>query len=270
LLGLSYLFIYRATRVLSFAVGGVAGMAGVAAATWTALPSTIAALTAVGLGAISAIVIDIVVVRPVQAREVGHFGTVLALAACLFVLIQLTGAAFTQITVIGQPLVDGAIDIPGATITWQSIVAVGAAVLGTAMTVLWLQWGKRGRLLAALGDNPRAATMLCLPIGTVRMLAVTLAGITAGAVGVLNVGRAPMTFQSGFDMSLVGFLAIVIGGTASAWGPLCGGLLLGLLESVGARVIGAQWREYLFLAVVLLVFRLRPLGIFSTSVRHWD
>lgn len=267
LIGLSYLLIYRAARVLSFAVGGIAGMAAIAAATWTGLSTWTSAASAIALGALASIVLDALITRPVQAREVGHFGTVMALAASLFVMIQLTGLLFTQQTVLGQPIAAGTFTLFDHTVTRQSALIVALCVAATAATALWLRRGRRGRLLSAIGDNPEVARRLCLPVGSVRMLAVGLAGCTAAAAGVLNIGRAPMTFQTAFSLSLVGFLAVVIGGLASAWGPLFGGVLLGMLESVGARTIGAHWRDYLFLLVVLLAFRLRPQGIFAAPVR---
>jgi branched-chain amino acid transport system permease protein len=266
----AYFLIFRATRVLSFAVGGASGLAGVAAATWSQQPPAVAAAFGVVLAVAATLVTDVLILRPVQSREVGHFGTVLALAAALFVMIQLTARFFTQMAVIGQPLVDSYIALFGQTFTAHSVLTVLISLGVTGALVVWLKRGRQGRLLDALGDNAEAATALALPVGTVRVLAVTLAGLAAGLAGVLDAGRAPMTFQTGFDLSLVGFLAVVIGGTDSAWGPLIGGLLLGLLESIGARVIGAQWGEYLFLGVVLIAFRLRPQGIFATSVRHWD
>jgi branched-subunit amino acid ABC-type transport system permease component len=47
-------------------------------------------------------------------------------------------------------------------------------------------------------------------------------------------------------------------------------MVLGLIETVGSRLIGAQWDDYLLLAIVLLAFRFRPRGIFTTPVRTWD
>jgi branched-chain amino acid transport system permease protein len=270
LLGLSYLLIFRATTVLSFAVGGSAGLAGVAIASWRDWPQAQSVVFAVVLGAAAAVFIDVFIARPVQAREIGHFGTVLALAASLFVLIQLTGLLFGRQTLLGDPVRDGTIDVAGQTLTTHSLVVVVFAVAVTALLATWMRRGARGRLLRALGDNAEAAHVLCLPVGGVRILAVGLAGALAAAAGILHAGRAPMTFQSGFEMSLVGFLAVVIGGLASAWGPLFGGLLLGLVESVGSRLWGAQWRDYLLVVVVLVAFRLRPQGIFSTAVRDWD
>lgn len=263
--------IFRATSVLSFAVGGSAALAGIAAASVNAQqPLWIAAVAGFALAVVSTLVIDFAVIRPVQAREIGHFGTVMALAACLFVLIQLTGQAFTQGAVIGTPIVDGTLTLLGQTVTEHSALTLVLAVLMTGALAVWLRVARSGRILSALGDNAHAALMLALPVTRVRVIAIALAGLIAGVAGVLDVGRAPMTFQTGFDLSLIGFLAVVIGGTASAWGPLVGGIFLGLLESMGARVIGAQWKDYLFLVVILIAFRVRPQGLFATAVRHWD
>jgi len=134
----------------------------------------------------------------------------------------------------------------------------------------WLRSTRSGRLLAALGDAPDAAKALCLPVGVVRVIAVALAGLLTGIAGVLYVGRSPMDFQTGFDLSLLGFLAIVVGGLASVWGALVGGLFLGVLQSTSSYLIGARWFDYVLVVVVVLAFRFRPQGVFATSVRDWD
>jgi branched-chain amino acid transport system permease protein len=264
LVGLSYLFVFRATGALSFATGGIAGLAGIAAATSVGLPPLLAALLAVGLAVVASLVLDYLVIRPIQAHDLGQFGTVLALTAALLLIIQVTGLLFTHQAVLGRPLVDGDIDVAGSQITIHGLLAVTTALLATLATVFWLRFGRRGRLLAALGDDRETARLLALPVGSVRLIAVVLGGAAAGLAGVFNAGRAPMDFQTGFDLSIVGFLAIILGGLASAWGPMAGGLLVGLIASIGARLIGATWEQYLLLLAVFIAFAFRPGGIFGT------
>jgi branched-chain amino acid transport system permease protein len=269
LLALSYFLLFRATGVLNFAVGGIAGVAGIAAATsnrLTVVAIAIGLVYAVGVS----VGIDLFVTRFVQARETTHFGTVLALAATLFVLIQLVGEAFTRATALGKPLVNGHIVIGSNSFTWHEIVLTLGTIAATASVFIWLRHGRRGRLLAAVGDDPVAARTICLPIAAVRLLTVSLAGLVAGLAGTMFVGYAPLDFQSGLHLSLVGFIAVVIGGLASVWGSLVGGLLLGVIESLGGWFFGARWNDYVLLAVVLITFRLRPEGLFASSVRSWD
>ena len=60
---------------------------------------------------------------------------------------------------------------------------------------------------------------------------------------------------------------MVIGGTATPWAPLVGGLLLGALQTYGSRHIGGASADYILLAVVLVLFTFRPSGIFSLRLR---
>lgn len=270
LLGLAYLLVFRATRVLNFSLGGTAGLGGVAAATFTGQPMLVALFLGVCLACLGTLLIDLLVTRPVQARDTGHFGAVLALAAALFVCIQITGHGFTQGSVIGRPLIDGGVEAAGRNFSYQGAATIVLTVLLCAGAFMWLRATRSGRLLAALGDAPEAAKALCLPVGLVRVIAVGMAGLLTGVAGVLYVGRSPMDFQTGFDLSLLGFLAVVIGGLASVWGALVGGMFLGVLQSTSAYLVGARWFDYVLVAVVIIAFRFRPEGVFAASVRDWD
>jgi len=269
LIGLAYLLILQATRTYNFAVGSFVGFAGVAYATWgQALPFGVAAGLVLLVSVALATVTDLAVTRPIQGRETGHFGVVLGLTAAFFVIIQVTRQIFSARAVLGGPIVDGAVLVGGTTFTLHSLLTVAVAVALTGAVELWQNYGRRGRLLSAVGDNWDAAVLLCLPVGGIRYLAVGLGGVVCALAGMLLAGASPLSFHSGFGLALTGFLALVVGGAASTWGPLLGGSVIGLTETVGARVIGASIREYLLLLVILIVFRLRPHGLLAKVVRE--
>jgi branched-chain amino acid transport system permease protein len=269
LLGLGYLLLLRATRIFNFAVGAFAGIAAVSFASWSSsMPPPVAALASIAGGTALAILVDIVVTRPIQAREIrGHLGVVLGLTATLFLIIQVTRQIFSARTFLGQPIVTGHAEIARTVISLHSALTLIVAIAATASITLWQAYGKGGRLLAAVGDNWEAAVLLALPVRGIRYIAVGVAGLICSIAGVLLAGGAPVTFQSSFNLALVGFLALVIGGTSSNWGPLLGGMIIGLTDTIGARLIGASIHEYLMLLVILLVFRLRPQGLLAKTVR---
>jgi branched-chain amino acid transport system permease protein len=269
LLGLSYFLLFQATRVLNFAVGGVAGIAGMATAT-THHRLIVALLIGIVYAALAMLILDLIVTRVIQARETTHFGTVLALAAALFVLIQISGVAFTQSTVLGRTIFQGALSVSGQTFTWQGIFACVLAVASAGLGAAWLRFGRRGRLLSAIGDDFEAARTLCFPVETVRVVTVLGAGVVAGVAGAMFAAQSPIDFQTGLHLSLVGFIAVVIGGLASVWGSLVGGMLLGVVQGLANWRLGGQWSDYVFLAIVLGVLWIRPEGIFAVRVRSWD
>ena len=158
----------------------------------------------------------------------------------------------------------------GTSFTWQGIMVCLLALLTTVLGAVWLRFGRRGRLLSAIGDNFEAARTLCFPVESVRVLTVVAAGLVAGLAGAMFAAQSPIDFRSGLHLSLVGFIAVVIGGLASIWGSIVGGVLLGVCQSLANWRLGAQWSDYVFLAIVLGVLWIRPQGIFAVRVRSWD
>jgi branched-subunit amino acid ABC-type transport system permease component len=268
-IGLAYLVVLRGTKTLNFAVGGLVGFGAVAGATWQRdVPQWAAFALTVAAAAAVSVAIDLAVTQPIQRRQAGHFGVVMALAAAFFVVVQLTGQLFTPAAVLGQPIIDGVSEFADATLSNNSLAIVALALLVSGAIWAWMRYGRQGRLLSAIGDEAEAAVLLCLPIRGIRLLAVGIGGALAGLVGFLIVGSSPVTFQSSFSFALVGLIALMLGGVASAWGPLAGGLIIGLVDTFGARWIGASVRDYTFVVVIVMVFALRPEGLFAARIRY--
>jgi len=88
---------------------------------------------------------------------------------------------------------------------------------------------------------------------------VAIAGIFLGI-------RTTFAFSSGPDRLLFAFEAVIIGGLGSLWGTLVGGVILGVAQTIGARLSpgwGVLTGHLVFLAVLLL----RPAGLFTKSRR---
>jgi branched-chain amino acid transport system permease protein len=122
-------------------------------------------------------------------------------------------------------------------------------------------------MLRAVGDNAEAARALGLPVRRIRMSAVVATGLVCGAAGVFVAPQAALTYQSHLSCAIMGFLALVLGGTGNAWAPLAGGVLLAMIETVSARALGGAFHDYVLLVLVLVVFSVRPEGLFAIRVR---
>ncbi|HQI23339.1 MAG TPA: hypothetical protein PLV15_00765, partial [Smithella sp.] len=76
---------------------------------------------------------------------------------------------------------------------------------------------------------------------------------------------APLTmtsFDVGVMLGLKGFCAVIIGGMSSGMGTVLGGLLLGLLEALGAGFISASYKDAIAFIILLLILFIRPEGLF--------
>jgi branched-chain amino acid transport system permease protein len=73
---------------------------------------------------------------------------------------------------------------------------------------------------------------------------------------------------NGIVTTVKGFEIIVIGGLGSIPGALIGGILLGVVESLGAAFISSPYQNAYGFVLVLLVLLLRPTGLFGEKVRE--
>jgi branched-chain amino acid transport system permease protein len=135
----------------------------------------------------------------------------------------------------------------------------------TALAIALLAWFYRrtrlGLMMRAVATNPRAAAVVGLPLGRVRMLTFGLAGALGGLAGVLVTPITTLSHDVGVLLGLKGFSAAILGGFGSLPGAIIGGLGLGLLESLSAGYISSAYKDVCAFVVLLLVLFVRPKGL---------
>ena len=123
-----------------------------------------------------------------------------------------------------------------------------------------------GRAFRATSDDQETAELMGIDNRRLYGLAMALSlGIVAVAGVFLGI-RTTFTFSSGPDRLLFAFEAVIIGGLGSLWGTLVGGAVLGIAQTVGAKLSpgwGILTGHLVFLAVLLL----RPQGLFTRRRR---
>jgi branched-chain amino acid transport system permease protein len=72
-----------------------------------------------------------------------------------------------------------------------------------------------------------------------------------------------MSYSAGVMLALKGFSAAILGGYGSMKGAIVGGLLLGILESLGAGFVSSAYKDAFAFLVLLLVLFVRPTGLFG-------
>jgi branched-chain amino acid transport system permease protein len=123
-----------------------------------------------------------------------------------------------------------------------------------------------GRAFRATSDDQETAELMGIDNRRLYGLAMALSlGIVAVAGVFLGI-RTTFTFASGPDRLLFAFEAVIIGGLGSLWGTLVGSAVLGIAQTVGAKLSpgwGILTGHLVFLAVLLL----RPQGLFAKARR---
>jgi len=166
-------------------------------------------------------------------------------------------------------------EIGGATITLTKVVVISLSVLIMAGLLLVVNTTALGRAMRATAENPRMAALM--GINPNRVIAATFA-IGAGLAAIAGVMYAATYtvahFYMGFMPGLKAFTAAVFGGIGNIGGAVLGGLLLGLIEALGAgyigtltgNVFGSHYQDVFAFIVLCTVLIFRPRGLLGERV----
>ena len=151
-------------------------------------------------------------------------------------------------------------------IGWLPLITLGVAVAILVGLQGLIGRLSVGRAFRATSDDQETAELMGIDNRRLYGLAMALSlGIVAVAGVFLGI-RTTFTFASGPDRLLFAFEAVIIGGLGSLWGTLVGGAVLGVAQTVGAKLSpgwGILTGHLVFLAVLLL----RPQGLFAKARR---
>lgn len=131
-----------------------------------------------------------------------------------------------------------------------------------------LQWVFRrtrtGRSFRATSDDPGTASLMGVDRQHVYALAMAIASGVVALAGVFLVMRTTISPSDGPARLLYSFEAVIIGGLGSLWGTLAGGVILGVAQSVGAK-INPGWGVLFGHLAFLLVLTSWPQGLFPKT-----
>ncbi|MFZ9480353.1 MAG: branched-chain amino acid ABC transporter permease [Burkholderiaceae bacterium] len=166
-------------------------------------------------------------------------------------------------------------EIGGALLAPKQILILVVATLSMTVLLLVIHRTRLGRAMRAVSENPKIAALMGVNpdrvITATFMMGAALAAI-AGVLVAMNYNIAHFTM--GFLLGLKAFTAAVLGGIGNLAGAVAGGLLLGLIEALGAGYIGdltggflgSHYQDIFAFAVLILVLVFRPSGLLGERV----
>lgn len=135
------------------------------------------------------------------------------------------------------------------------------AILGLVMYVIRTTWF--GKSIRAVSQDRDMAAMVGVDHLKVNMISFGLGSALAAAAGVIIAPIFPVTPAGSSAVSLTAFVVVVLGGMGSLKGCVVGGLVLGILENLGAAYISTDYRQVFGFLVLMGVLVLRPWGLFG-------
>lgn len=154
-------------------------------------------------------------------------------------------------------------DIIGIQVSFTRFVAFIMAVLGTAGVTFFLKKTLLGKAVRAASENLEYAMLVGITPYQVNTIAFAIGIGLAGLAGVATATTYAFDPFTGFVFGLKAMIALALGGMGSVVGALFGGILLGVLESVGAFFLTGGWADAISYGVFLAILMFKPEGLFS-------
>ncbi len=272
--GVGLSLIFGTTGLTNFAHGELVTIGAVVA--WTlnvtfGVQLIWATLLAIVVGAVIGAANDLGIWRPMRQRRAGLVAQLvisigLALALRYLVLIYFGGRSEAFADYTGQVERDyGIISITDkdvATIVISLVVLVGIALL--------LQRTRIGKAMRAVSDNRDLAAASGINVERVVLFVWVLAGGLAALGGVLfglSELAGTVQYEMGFNLLLLMFAGVILGGLGTAYGALVGCLIVGVLVEVSAQIIPVDLKYLGGLAVLIVILVIRPQGLLGSRAR---
>jgi branched-chain amino acid transport system permease protein len=162
--------------------------------------------------------------------------------------------------------VKGATDVFGMFMYGNQRLAAlfaGIAVIVLFFAMLKLTWF--GRMIRAASQDRGMAELNGINTRRLNMLSFGLGCALAAAAGVILAPVFPVTPTAGVPVALTAFVCVVLGGMGSMWGCVAGGLILGLVENLGAAFVSTGYKHVFMYLILILVLLVRPSGLFGRT-----
>jgi branched-chain amino acid transport system permease protein len=268
LTALAFVLIYKASRVINFAIGEWV--------MWGALLVAVGAHT-LGLGLGAAIIfscVNMIVLAFAFTRLALHRMTALPAIASIMVTLGL-GMVMRGVGAVVFAGVPGGISLPiptdpiiidGVPIAPDKLVAALVAALCITFVSAFYRFSRTGLALRAIAGDPQTAMSVGIDVDHHLLIVWGLAGVISVAAGGL------WTFVSGggFSVALVGlkvFPIVIIGGLDSIPGAIVGAMIIGVLESLGGGyldpTLGGGFGNIASYLLVIAMLVARPSGLFG-------
>ena len=166
-------------------------------------------------------------------------------------------------------------NVGGAVISSTQIMVLGVTAISLAILVWIVNATKLGRAMRATAENPRVAALMGVKPDMVISATFIIGAILAAIAGVMYASNYSTVHHSmGFLPGLKAFTAAVFGGIGNLTGAVVGGILLGLIESIGSGyigvltggVLGSHYADIFAFIVLIFVLTLRPSGLMGERV----
>jgi branched-subunit amino acid ABC-type transport system permease component len=274
LIALGFAMIMRATNIIHFAQGEVMMLGCMCGLTSLWLLPTLPLLLVLAVGMMSsgviAVAMELAVYRTLRRRRVPIINVITATVGMSILCINAARIIWGS-----EPLrfpelfATTAYDFAGVRISPQLfwIMVMGIAIMGALQ--LFLKHTRTGIAMQAVAQDPDAAQLIGANLTRITAYTFAIAGMMAGAAGVMLGSMFFAFFEMGFITGLKGFVAATLGGLGSIAGAMLGGILFGLMETFSAVFLSSAYKDGIGMILLIAILLVLPSGLVGLWQKRW-
>ncbi len=284
LVALGYTMVYGILGLINFAhgelvmIGALTALAAIKPLVAAGLPGPLAVLLGCLLAMLVCLLLGLIIERVAYRplRRAPRLAPLITAIGVSLVLQQLAMLAWGRnYHAFPQLLPATAREFGGAQITDLQILIIVVATTIMAGLLILVNRSRLGRAMRATAENPQIAALMGVDADRIIALTFALGSALAAVAGVMvaaNYGIAH--YNMGFILGLKAFTAAVLGGIGNLGGAMLGGILLGLIEALGAGYIGdltggyfgSDYQDVFAFFVLIGVLVFRPSGLMGEKL----
>jgi branched-chain amino acid transport system permease protein len=152
-----------------------------------------------------------------------------------------------------------------AMIALPKLIAFAGALVVSALLLLMIRKTDLGRAIRAVSKEKQGARLMGIDVDHVYAMSFGIGLACLGAAACFLMPSYYVNPQVGGGFVLVAFTIVVLGGMGSFAGALVGGLLIGVIESLGGLFMGESLGQVGIFAIFIAVLLFRPQGLFGAK-----
>ncbi|MBN9111668.1 MAG: branched-chain amino acid ABC transporter permease [Pseudonocardia sp.] len=219
---------------------------------WVALPLVVVGLVVLG------VVLDMALFARVRDEPINGLLISLGLVAILenaFHVIY--GPDLRRVA----PPIDAVIDVAGIRISGNRLLVIVVTVFVLVALSYFLRRTRTGKAMRATAEADEAAGLMGIRVERIRHIAFAAGAGLAGLAGVLMATVYPIEPSLGEGPLIMGFAALILGGSRSPLGAVLGAVVIGMVQSFGTTYLSSSLADVLVFAFLILILFWRPQGL---------
>ena len=164
---------------------------------------------------------------------------------------------------IETPYASSFVELGQALLPLPKIISFVASLLLCVVLGVFLTRSDTGKAIRAVARERQGARLVGIDVDNIFALSYGIGIACLGAAACLLMPTYYVTPSSGHAFVLVAFTIVVLGGMGSFAGAAVGGLIIGVIESLGGLLLGEQLGQIGISAVFILILLLKPSGLFG-------